>query len=67
MRPLATKQPLADIADMVKNHADDCFITDFEDALNLWGIPCKQEGLHPFDAAPGKALCKRIRMRLAGP
>lgn len=30
---------LADAADIVEGHADDCFITDFEDALTLWGIP----------------------------
>lgn len=30
---------LADVADTVEGHADDCFITDFEDALTLWGIP----------------------------
>jgi hypothetical protein len=30
---------LADVADTVKGHADDCFITDFENALTLWGIP----------------------------
>lgn len=30
---------LADVADTVKGHADDCFITDFEDVLTLWGIP----------------------------
>lgn len=29
----------ADVADTVENHANDCFITDFEDALTLWGIP----------------------------
>jgi hypothetical protein len=26
---------LADVADTVENHANDCFITDFEDALTL--------------------------------
>lgn len=31
---------LADVADTVKGHADDCFITDFEDAFTFWGIPC---------------------------
>lgn len=30
---------LADVADTVESHANDCFITDFEDALTLWGIP----------------------------
>ena len=30
---------LADVADTVEGHADHCFITDFEDALTLWGIP----------------------------
>ena len=30
---------LADAADIVEGHADDCFITDFEDTLTLWGIP----------------------------
>lgn len=30
---------LDDVADTVETQADDCFITDFEDALNLWGIP----------------------------
>ena len=30
---------LVDVADTVEGHADDCFITDFEDALTLWGIP----------------------------
>ena len=30
---------LADVADTVEGHADDCFITDVEDALTLWGIP----------------------------
>ena len=29
----------ADVAEPVKGYADDCFITDFEDALTLWGIP----------------------------
>lgn len=29
---------LADAADIVEGHADDCFITDFEDALTLWDI-----------------------------
>jgi hypothetical protein len=27
--------PLADVAEPVKGYADDCFITDFEDALTL--------------------------------
>lgn len=30
---------LADAADIVEGHADNCFITDFEDTLTLWGIP----------------------------
>lgn len=30
---------LADVADTVECHADDCLITDFEDTLALWGIP----------------------------
>lgn len=29
---------LADVADTVESHADDCPITDIEDALDLWGI-----------------------------
>lgn len=29
---------LADVADTVETHAGDCYITDFEDALTLWGI-----------------------------
>lgn len=29
---------LADVDDTVKGHADDCFITDFEDALTRRGI-----------------------------
>lgn len=30
---------LDDVADTVETHADDCFISDFEDALELWGNP----------------------------
>lgn len=30
---------LADAADNVEGHDDDCLITDFEDTLTLWGIP----------------------------
>lgn len=33
---------LDDVADTVESHADDCFITDIEDALGLWGIPYKK-------------------------
>lgn len=29
---------LVDVADTVETHAVDCFISDFEDALTLWGI-----------------------------
>lgn len=31
------------MADTVEGHADDCFITDFEDALTLWGMPFKRD------------------------
>ncbi|MCC6099274.1 MAG: hypothetical protein DUD33_08360 [Coriobacteriaceae bacterium] len=42
---------LADVADTVEGHADDCFITDFEDALTLWGIPyTRDEKVIPLDA-----------------
>lgn len=34
---------LADVVATVEGHADDCFITDFEDALTLWGIPFTTE------------------------
>lgn len=33
----------ADVAAIVDGHVDDCFITDFEDALTLWGIPFTTE------------------------
>lgn len=32
-----------DVADTVKGHADDCFITDFEDALTFWGVPYEKD------------------------
>lgn len=36
---LTENYSLADVADTVESHANDRFITDFEDALTLWGIP----------------------------
>ncbi|NLH90996.1 MAG: hypothetical protein GX481_00765 [Atopobium sp.] len=42
---------LADVADTVENHADDCFIADIEDALVLWGIPyTRDENAVPLPA-----------------
>ena len=34
---------LADVADTVEGRAEDCFVTDLEDALTLWGIPYKRD------------------------
>lgn len=34
---------LADLAATVDGHADDCIITNFEDALTLWDIPFTTE------------------------
>jgi hypothetical protein len=45
--------PLADVAHTVESHADDCFITDFEDALKLWEIPyTRDEKIVPLVAQP---------------
>lgn len=42
---------LADVADTVEGHADDCLITDFKDALALWGIPyTRDEKVAPLAA-----------------
>lgn len=34
---------LADVADRVERAGDDCFITDFEEALELWEVPFSEQ------------------------